>query len=186
MTHLLDVPIVRQETSYECGNTALAAVLRYFGKPYSVSDLADLANTRNSGTDHGDMIAAAEKTGATVVARSAGADTALAEIVALIARGIPVIVGWWLKGPGDLDYDARWTLEERMARDCGHYSVVRGYTVSTLQLMDPLTGYAEYSHEDWMRVWYDTDTDEYERVNHWYMAVQFGGGEGPKPATISP
>ena len=176
MMRVLDVPIVLQETNYECGNNALAAVLHYFGKPYSTAALAELANTRTVGTDHGDMIAAAVKTGATAVARSGGGEAALAEVVALIARGIPVIVGWWSRGPDDLDFDARWTLDERMARDCGHYSVVRGCTASTLQLMDPLTGYSEYTHGDWMRVWYDTDTDAYDLVTTWYLALEFDVG----------
>ncbi len=179
MTHLLDVPLVLQETSYECGNTTLAAVLRYFGKDYSVATLRELANTRTVGTDHGDMIAAAKKTGATVVTRSGGGEAALAEVVELVSRGIPVIVGWWSMDNGP-HFDERWTVEERAAHDSGHYSVVRGYTPSSVLLMDPVAGYSEHSIEDWMRVWYDTDTDAYELVTTWYMALSF------PPATITP
>jgi len=174
-THVLHVPVITQKTDYECGNTALAAVLQYLGKHYSVGQLAELANTRNVGTDHADMIAAAVKTGATVFARSGGGKTALEEVVELISRGIPVICGWWsLEGVG-LDYDPRWTLEERSARDCGHYSVLRGYTPSTLLFMDPQEGLREYADEEWLRVWYDTDTDAYELVTTWYMALNFEG-----------
>lgn len=172
-THILHVPVIIQRTSYECGNTALASVLQYFGKHYSVDTLAKLANTRTVGTDHGDMIAAAEKTGATVFARSGG-ETALAEVVELISRGIPVIAGWWSMDRGP-HYDAGWTLEERAARDSGHYSVIRGYTPSSLLLMDPLVGYTEHADEEWMRVWYDTDSDAYELVTTWYMALNFAG-----------
>lgn len=193
-THILHVPVIRQRTSYECGNTALTSVLQYFGKHYSVDTLATLANTRTVGTDHGDMIAAAVKTGATVFARSGGGETALADVVELVSRGIPVIVGWWSMDNGP-HFDERWTLEERAARDSGHYSVVCGYTPSTLLLMDPDNGPREFADEEWMRVWYDTDTDAYERVTTWYMALnfaglrfteEFGGGRDFVPATIAP
>lgn len=174
-THVLHVPVIRQETDYECGNTSLAAVLQYFGKHYSVGQLAELANTRTVGTDHADMIAAAVKTGATVFARSGGGTTALDEVIGLVSRGIPVICGWWSMSPGDLDHDPSWTPDERMARDCGHYSVVCGYTASTLLVMDPQDGLREYADEEWLRVWYDTDTDAYELVTTWYMALTFEG-----------
>lgn len=171
MTRILDVPILRQRTDYECGNTALASVLQYSGKPYTVGQLAQLAKTRTVGTDHVDMIAAAEATGATVITRSGGGDAALEEVSELVARGIPVICGWWSMAPEDLHYDADWTLEERMTRDRGHYSVLRGYTPTKLLLMDPDAGYREYATEEWMRLWYDTDSDAYELVTTWYMAL---------------
>lgn len=187
-THILHVPIVGQKTGYECGNTALTSVLQYFGKVYSVADIAALANTRKVGTDHGDLIAAAVKTGATVFAKSGGGKSALKEVVDFVARGLPVICGWWTMWPGekfgqvDRDYDKTWTLKEREARDCGHYSVLRGYTPSTLLFMDPqdglrgdTIGYCEYADDEWMRVWYDTDTDAYELVKTWYMAINFEG-----------
>lgn len=192
-THILHVPIIGQRTNYECGNTALTSVLQYFGKHYSVDTLAKLANTRTVGTDHGDLIAAAVKTGATVYARS-GSETALADVVELVSRGIPVIVGWWSMDNGP-HFDERWTVEERAARDSGHYSVLRGYTPSALLLMDPNDGLREYADDEWMRVWYDTDTDAYELVKTWYMALnfaglrfatEFGGGEDFAPATIAP
>jgi predicted double-glycine peptidase len=186
-THILNVPIIGQKTAFECGNTALTSVLQYFGKHYSVAEVAALANTTKDGTDHGDMIAAAVKTGATVFAAS-GRKSALKEAAGLVARGLPVICGWWAMWPGekvgqvDVDYDKTWTLKERIARDCGHYSVLRGYTPTTLLFMDPQDGYAggtigycEYADDEWMRIWYDTDTPQYELVKNWYMAINFEG-----------
>lgn len=186
-THILQVPVIGQRTGYECGNTALTAVLQYLGKHVAVDEIAALANTRPVGTDHGDMIAAAVKTGAHVFARSGGSGkAALAEVVGFVSRGLPVICGWWSTeagaagGGAGSDYDRRWTRKQRMARDCGHYSVLRGYTPATLLFMDPqegaagtTIGYCEVSDRDWLRVWYDTDTDDYERVDHWYMVVNY-------------
>jgi hypothetical protein len=187
-THILQVPVIGQPTGYECGNTALACVLQYLGKHYTVSELAALAGTSRSGTDHADMIAGAVKTGAHVFARSGGGRRAIKEIVSFVSRGLPVICGWWSMSTGDhpgqadVDYHRGWTLRERIARDCGHYSVLRGYTPSTLLFMDPqdslagtTTGYCEYTDAEWLRVWYDTDTPAYQLVKNWYMVVNFDG-----------
>lgn len=187
-THILPVPVIGQRTSYECGNTTLTAVLQYLGKHYSTTEVGALANTKKDGTDHADLIAAAVATGATVFARSGGGKTALREVTDFVSRGLPVICGWWAMWPGEklgevgLDYDKAWTLKQRIARDCGHYSVLRGYTPTTLLFMDPqdglpgsTIGYCEYADAEWLRVWYDTDTDAYELVKTWYMVINYEG-----------
>lgn len=188
-THILQVPVIGQRTGYECGNTALTAVLQYLGVHVTVDEVGRLAGTRREGTDHAGMIAAAVKTGAHVFARSGGGGkTALKEVVGFVSRGLPVVCGWWSMGVGaavgevDADYDRGWTRKQRAARDCGHYSVLRGYTPSTLLFMDPqdglagtTIGYCEYADAEWLRVWYDTDTDAYELVKNWYMVVNYDG-----------
>lgn len=187
-THILHVPIIGQRTAYECGNTVLTSVLQYHGKHYSVAELEALAGTKHTGTDHGGLIDAATKVGATVFARSGGGQKALTELIGFIDRGLPVIVGWWSMWPGeklgevDVDYDKRWTLAERKKRDAGHYSVLRGYTPETLLFMDPqdgyhgdTIGYCTWADFEFMRLWYDTDTDAYELVKNWYMVVNFEG-----------
>jgi len=181
-THVLQVPIIGQRTGYECGNTALTCVLQYLGRHVTVSEVAQLAGTRKSGTDHGDMIAGAVKVGATVFARSGGGKRALDEVVSFVSRGLPVICGWWSMWAGDVDHDPGWSLKQRVKRDCGHYSVLRGYTPSTLLFMDPqdglagaTIGYCEVADDEWMRVWYDTDTDRYDLVKNWYMVANLEG-----------
>lgn len=181
-THVLQVPIIGQRTGYECGNTALTCVLQYLGKHVTASEVARLAGTTKSGTDHAQMIAGAVKAGATVFARSGGGERAVGEMVEFVSRGLPVICGWWSMWAGDVDYDAGWSLERRVKRDCGHYSVLRGYTPDSLLFMDPqdglagaTIGYCEYSDDEWLRVWYDTDTADYELVKNWYMVVNFEG-----------
>lgn len=177
-THILPVPIIGQRTGYECGNTALTCVLQYLGKHVTVAEVARLAGTTKNGTDHADMIAGALKAGATVFARSGGGKRALDEVVSFVSRGLPVICGWWSMWAGDADFDPGWSLQERVERDCGHYSVLRGYTPSTLLFMDPqdglsgtTIGYCEIADDEWLRVWYDTDTAHYELVKTWYMVL---------------
>ncbi len=175
-THILDVPIIGQKTAYECGNTVLTSVLQYHRKHFSVADLREMAGTKETGTDHANMIEAATKTGATVFARSGGGEKALREIIGFIDRGLPVIVGWWSMEEKDVHYDETWSPTEREARDAGHYSVLRGYKPETLLFMDPHdggSGDCEWVDFEFMRVWYDTDTDAYELVKNWYMVINY-------------
>jgi len=180
-THILPVPVIGQRTNHECGNTTLTAVLQYHRKHYSVGDLAKLARTKKTGTDHGGMVDAALATGANVFLRSGGEPkAALRELIGFIDRGFPVIVGWWSMWPGDVDYDPKWKRAAREQRDAGHYSVLRGYTPDTLLFMDPQAGShgdtignCAWADVEFLRVWYDTDTDAYELVKHWYLVIHY-------------
>jgi len=186
-THILHLPIIGQRTAWECGNTVLTSVLQYHRKPYSVDRLRELAHTKTTGTDHGNMIEAAMLAGANVFARAnAGTRKSMHDLIYFIDRGLPVIVGWWSMWPGpkfgqyDVDFDKRWKKRERKRRDAGHYSVLRGYTPSTLLFMDPqdgyhgdTIGYCEWADFEFTRLWYDTDTDDFEPVRNWYMVLHF-------------
>lgn len=180
--HLLHVPTIGQPSAWDCGSASVAAVLQYFGKPYSVSDVARLAGTTRARTDHAQLVAAAVRAGATVYENANGGRKALRVVTELVACGLPVIVGWWSMWAGDTDWSAAWSPSERKARDCSHYSVVRGFTPMTLLLMDPQDGASgrtigacEVADTEWREVWYDTDGAAYERVRHWFMALNFDG-----------
>lgn len=177
--HTLPVPVIGQPSSFSCGNTCLAAVVQYFGKPYSPAELAVLAGTTKDGTDHATLVAGAVATGATVFAKEKGT---LAELAAFIQRGLPVIVGWWSMGPGDAHFDKKWTLGQRKQRDCGHFSVIRGTTTDGFSFMDPqdgdderTIGYCEKPAKAFETVWYDTDGPAYEKVVRWYMVLNYAG-----------
>ncbi|MBL0217212.1 MAG: C39 family peptidase [Myxococcales bacterium] len=169
---LLDVPVLRQATGYECGNTALASVMQYLGAPRSPAEIAMLARTTPDGTDHANLVAAARATGATVIEKENGT---LDEIAAFVARGLPVIVGWWPLGPGDEDWQPGWSPAERRARDCGHFSVIHGITATGVVLMDPEVGSYELTFEAFDRAWYDTDTEHYVKVTRWYLVLDYAG-----------
>lgn len=173
----LAVPVLAQATGWECGNTSLAAVAQFFGRRESPVDFAKLAGTTVDGTDHGNMIAAARAIGGRVFAKSGGT---IAELAASIAGGVPPIVGWWSMDEGDRDFDRRWSLVRRRRKDCGHYSVVKAVTDERVILMDPQEGPSgkvwddhAFRHDEWMRVWYDTDTSRYRRVDRWWMSVRW-------------
>lgn len=165
----LAVPHLTQPTGYECGNTSIAAVAQFFGRPTTTMEVARLARTKTTGTDHANMIDGAAALGADVEARSNGT---LADLATWIAKGVPPIVGWWSMEPRDRHFRRR-NRRLRRKKDCGHYSVVTEVTDAHVILMDPQDGPRErFTHEDFMRVWYDTDTDRYIKVSRWFLAMQ--------------
>lgn len=164
----LAVPRIEQATGFECGNTSLAAVARFFGKPTTPAEFARLANTRTVGTDHADMVAAARAVGAQVETKVHGT---IDELAAWIAKGVPPIVGWWSMEPGDRDWRRR-NRRLRRKKDCGHYSVVVDVGDDIL-LMDPQQGPRErFTRNEFLRVWYDTDTHRYAKVTRWFLAMR--------------
>src|SRR5438552_294006 len=106
MTKILDVPVVGQLTGFECGNTCLTAVARFFGRTADPATFAKLANTTSEGTDHAEMVEAAVASGATVFAKDSGTVDELARWVEL---GLPPIIGWWSMERGDVDW-RHWKL----------------------------------------------------------------------------
>lgn len=166
----LAVPRIEQATGFECGNTSLAAVAQFYGQSTTPAEFAGLAKTRTVGTDHADMIAAARAAGAQVEAKANGT---LDELAAWIAQGVPVIVGWWSMEPGDRDWRRR-ARRLRRKKDCGHYSVVVDVTDTAVRLMDPQEDPREqFTREEFLRVWYDTDTHRYVKVARWFLAMRF-------------
>jgi ABC-type bacteriocin/lantibiotic exporter with double-glycine peptidase domain len=171
--------VIGQRTSYECGNTALASIVQYFGKHHSPTELAKIAGTNKNGTDHAELVKAALATGAHVFTKANGSFGELAQFVSM---GLPAIVGWWSMDPGEKDFDAKWTLAQRRDNDCGHFSVVCGTTPTGFMFMDPqdgdndeTIGRCEKADETFKRVWYDTDTDAFVRVTRWYMVLNYSG-----------
>ena len=166
----LAVRRIEQATGFECGNTSLAAVAQFYGKPTTPADFARLASTRTTGTDHANMIAAARAAGAQVEARANGT---LDELAAWIAKGVPPIVGWWSMEPRERDWRRR-NRRRRRKQDCGHYSVVVDVTETEVSLMDPQLGPRErFTRNEFLRVWYDTDTHRYAKVTRWFLAMRF-------------
>jgi predicted double-glycine peptidase len=166
----LVVPRIEQATGFECGNTSLAAVAQFFGRPSTPAEFARLANTRSVGTDHADMVAAAKAAGAQVEVKANGT---VDELASWIAKGVPPIVGWWSMEPGDRDWRTR-NRRLRAKKDCGHYSVVVDVTDTEVRLMDPQLGPRErFTRNEFLRVWYDTDTHRYVKVARWFLAMRF-------------
>ena len=187
----LRVPVFGQREA-ECGNTSLKSVMWHLGRRISASELARLAGANTEGINHDGLVDAARRAGASVFVRERGS---LAELRWFLEHGHPAIVGWWSMGPSDQHFHPSWSLAERRDLDSGHFSVVTGMDAHRVLLMDPQwapkRGRLRVVGRRWMpaaafrRVWYDTDTDDYGKVERWYMvahrtderfAGRFGGG----------
>jgi ABC-type bacteriocin/lantibiotic exporter with double-glycine peptidase domain len=166
----LKVPVFGQREA-ECGNASLKAVCHYFGKPISARYLRELAGGTDDGIDHAGLVTAARATGASVIDRANGT---VDELRGFLQRGLPPIVGWWSMEADSAHFDPAWTLAERRERDSGHYSVVSGIDADRILLMDPQLAARRWMPiRDFISVWYDTDTPAYERVDRWYMVVEY-------------
>lgn len=173
----VDVPVFGQEEA-QCGVASLKSVLWFLGHRVSAGRLARFSGAGSDGIDHGPLVRAARKRGFAVFSRANGS---IADLRRFLKHGHPVIVGWWSQDKGDLPFDPGWSLAERRKRDCGHYSVVCGIDKTRVLLMDPQWeergGRLKIVGRRWMptrhfrRVWYDTNTDRYTRVDRWFMVV---------------
>jgi hypothetical protein len=147
--------------------------------------------------DHAALVGAAQECRASAFSRARGSIT---ELRWFLTRGYAPIVGWWSRDPGDAHYNPAWPLAERRERDCGHYSVICGIDGTRVLMMDPQwelhNGRLRILGRRWMpidhfrRVWYDTDTEAYRKVERWYIVVHLGeatfasrfkGGEDHSP-----
>jgi hypothetical protein len=176
----LKVPVFGQREA-ECGNASLKAVLWLLGRRVTAAHLARLAGTTPDGIDHADLVKAAQKCGVSVFSRARGSIT---ELRWFLSRGYAPIVGWWSRDPGDAHHNPAWPLAERRARDCGHYSVICGIDATRVLMMDPQweerRGRLRILGRRWMpisqfrRLWYDTDTEKYRKVERWYLVAHLG------------
>jgi predicted double-glycine peptidase len=165
---VLDVPAFSQREA-ECGNTSLKSVFWHLGARLSAARLKVLSRCNDEGTNHDGMIDAVRAGGFAV---EAGAGGTVALLRRHLAAGHPVVVGWWAMEPGDRHFRSSWTLADRRARDCGHFSVVSGLDATRVRLMDPSPGAHRWmAIRDFLRVWYDTDTDAYVLVKRWYLVA---------------
>jgi len=160
----LAVPAFHQREA-ECGNTSLKAVCWFHGWRWSARRLGALARGTHDGIDHAGLVRAARATGGRVTAGSGSLET----LRESIARGLPVVVGWW---DGEPALDASRPLAERRALDCGHYSVITGVGATRVQMMDPLLGHTSMAIERFLPRWYDTDGPRYRRVDRWFLVPE--------------
>lgn len=155
----------RQHAGF-CGPASLKIAAEHYGRVYSERELDKLCrqcsgrrrSTTDYGTDHLEMIGAAEALGAVVVAKNDGTIEDLRNWV--LKQRVPVIVGWFVADPGN---------------EGDHFSVVYHLTRTHVYLMDPeqLNGRRKMSLKKFQRLWWDNDTSKNLRANRWFMAANF-------------
>jgi len=161
--------------------------LWHHGKRLSKKKLNELCGMTEDGIDHEPLAIGATKTGAHAFAKAEGT---LSELRHFLKEGYPVIVGWWSIQPDEAKmgygpFDPKWDRDTREEWDCGHYSVLWRMNEKSVWLMDPQLfkkngklvrgGIRRFSTDDFLKMWNDTDTNEYTEVQRWYLVVNFDG-----------
>lgn len=155
MANKQPLPKFRQ-TPGLCGPASLKIVLMHYNhRDLTEGELAALCRaTPETGTDHADLVRAAETLGLRVEAKE---QATLPELKAYLDRDIPVIVGFW----------------DTYLEEGDHFTVVYDYDDTSLYMMDPQMdeGVRRMSVEEFVSLWYDTDGPDARRVERWMMAV---------------
>lgn len=181
----LQVPSFSQVDGYSCGTTSLKCVTWFHGKRFSKKQLNDLCGLTEDGIDHDPLAIGATETGAYAFMKEEGT---LSELRYFLGKGLPVIVGWWSFSKEDTEegyghFNASWDRDAREEWDCGHYSVVFHMSEEYIWLMDPQEfcangeivkgGERRFRTKDFLKHWYDTDTDDYRKVGRWMLVVNY-------------
>ncbi len=133
MVKLLNVKPFRQ-TPRHCGPASLKMVLKYYGISKSESELARITKCDNTGTRAKNIVIAAKRLGMDAYVKD---NSDITELLALIKRGIPVIVDWF-------------------SNDEGHYSVAIGTDAKNIYLQDPELGTIRRINKNtFMKIWFD-------------------------------
>jgi predicted double-glycine peptidase len=118
-------PLVRQDSNYDCGAAALAAVMRYWGQSATPASIEDELGRSNGRLKAGDMVTYARRKGLHAYVFFG----TMTDVVHEIRQGRPVIVGLGK------------SFEEKKA--LSHYEVVVGYEPEKklVLLLDPGRGW---------------------------------------------
>lgn len=124
----LDVPNVRQTTTYTCGASSAVAVLRALGMPANERAMAKEMGSNNVvGTFATNIVKAMKARGLSADAKE---HLSFDDLKRALDKGAMVIVAYqaWREDT-DVEWKKRW--------DDGHYSVVTGLDAENIYLMDP-------------------------------------------------
>lgn len=155
----INIPIVRQTSSRNCGPAVLQAIINYYGIVISQRSIAKIVGTTDWGTTIGNVMSFLMSEGFTVTGKFHAKKK---DITSILDRKIPIIV---LIQDGEYD-ETRKTIEN------GHFVVLVGYNEDSVFIMDPLRkDYVEMHWGYFLPRWYDYDQAEHSDV-HWY-AEQF-------------
>ena len=137
----VEVPLVRQSGSKDCGAAALASVLGYWGRPVEASEI-----DRATGRSAGKRVSAGELAG---YAKQRGLSAFVfygdfADLAHELEQGRPVIVG----------VAKQYAPKQALA----HYEVVVGYHRASRRILtlDPARGFRENSMQGFLAEWAPT------------------------------
>ncbi|MFA6408118.1 MAG: cysteine peptidase family C39 domain-containing protein [Candidatus Paceibacterota bacterium] len=157
---LKDFPELRQTYNYDCGATALQAVLAYYGIELREDLLMRETKTTEEGTQIPSIIRTAEAHGLHCEAH----DMKIEELQEYVNRQIPIIIPLqaWTKRP-----DNNWKEDQ----EDGHYAVVIGYDDQKIIFEDPSAFERTYLlYDEFDERWHDVGVDG-TRYIHYGIAI---------------
>jgi len=156
---ILDLPVIRQSTTYTCNCTCLQAILCYYGIDQRENQLAKLMNVtfKNSDEVHPKKIMrAAAKFGLKTEYRK----MSIADLRNYIDKGIPIIVNFQAWSPAA---NPKYGYGQDKN---GHYAVVIGYNTKNLIFSDPASFYKTcLPYGEFATRWHDGDTTDSDYSN---------------------
>jgi predicted double-glycine peptidase len=162
----LQIPIVRQSTSYSCGAASFLAILGYYGYDPYEKQVMNALGTTLGGTDPDDFPKAAKKFELQAKLKE---NMTIDDVKKNIKNKVPVVLGIQAWGEKE-DYSEEW--------DDGHYVVAIGYDKEGFYLMDPSQmGYSYVSFKDLEKRWHDRMKDNKIKFVHLGIVVS---GKEPK------
>lgn len=158
----LKFPNFRQSTEYDCGATAMQAVLAYYGHDVRLEAVQKAAGTNKTGTRIKGLIQAARKYGLKAEAKTMTAT----ELQRYIDRGIPVILpvqAWPTKKI--ITWKNEWKY--------GHYVIGIGYNTQRIYFEDPSSITRTYlTYKELEERWHD---QSYEGVRYEHIGIAIEG-----------
>jgi len=156
-----DFPRVRQTFNYDCGASALQAILVHYGIEVRLEQLIqELDTSKDYGTSIKALVKTIQKYGLRVESRP----MTITEVKSFIEREHPVILNLqaWKEGP--VDWAQEW--------GSGHYAVAIGYTSEAILFEDPSAFTQVYlTYPELEERWHDIDPRNGERHEHHGIAV---------------
>jgi predicted double-glycine peptidase len=153
---VLEIPKLRQTYDFDCGPSALQAVLAFYGIKIREDCLIKSARTTEKGTLVPGLLRTIKKYG--LKAKSKTMD--IEEVKSYIDKNIPVIVVMqaWTEHK-NMDWWADW-------KD-GHYTVVIGYDSKKIIFEDPASFEKTYlTYEEFDKRWHDADPKGKTYIRH--------------------
>lgn len=164
MPKILNVPNLRQAYNFDCGLTAMQAVLAYYGVDLNSEQLRDAMRTDlKKGTPISAFEKAAKKFGLKIKIEE---NMTINQLKKYIDEKRPIIVAMqaWPK-KRDKNMENCW--------DEGHYAVVTGYGKNKLYFEDPACVIKTYLPiSEFKKLWHDMS---YDKRKFYYLGMTFYG-----------
>ncbi len=174
---ILRFPSLRQTFEYDCGPTALQAVLLYYGTGVRKDEIIDLVGTDHQGTPPYKMVRTLKKLGL----KCKYGKMTIRELEKFLDKKIPVILliqAWPYVDEKITDWGNEWRH--------GHYVIAIGHNKKYICFEDPFSFYrSNVTKEELLKRWHDIDSRTKKKYMNFGIAI-YGKKPSYNPNKIIP